>query len=136
MKANVFTKKIEMSATEAKAAGRITTDEYKELVKLKQLFPSFEIQVMKRNTKKAKDYFKGLDYDYMKAYIDACKREDKDEIIEEFSLLMTEKNEDTGKKVCSYIHVKKWFLATFPEIEQSREERNQKIQSILNKVAA
>ena len=39
-------------------------------------------------------------------------------------------------EAASYLDVKKWFLATFPEIEKFRDDHKQKIKDIMSKVPA
>ena len=68
MNANLFSRKIEMTKTEAKAAGKPNTTEYNTLLELMKNFPGFQIEIVKSAAKKA-DHFKGLDYDYMENYI-------------------------------------------------------------------
>lgn len=74
MNANLMTKKIEMTKTEAKAAGKPNTAEYNTLLELMKNFPGFQIEIVKSAAKKV-DRFKGLDYDYMEAYIMSHSKE-------------------------------------------------------------
>ena len=52
------------------------------------------------------------------------------------------RNEKNGEEnseymeAASYLDVKKWFLATFPEIEKFRDDHKQKIKDIMSKVPA
>ena len=59
-----MTKKIEMSKTEAKAAGKINSEKFNELNTLRTMYPNFEIEIKASAAKKKSDY-KGLTYDYM-----------------------------------------------------------------------
>ena len=70
MNANLMSKKIEMTKTEAKAAGKPNTAEYNTLLELMNNFPGYQIEIVKTAAKKV-DRFKGLDYDYMKDYIES-----------------------------------------------------------------
>ena len=45
MNANLMTKKIEMSKTEAKAAGKINSEKFNELNTLRSMYPTFEIEI-------------------------------------------------------------------------------------------
>ena len=56
--------------------------------------------------------------------------------MEKFNTLTAQDKKD-GKEntehleAASYLDVKSWFLATFPEIENYREEHKKKVQTIL-----
>lgn len=133
MNANLMTKKIEMSKSEAKAAGKLNSDKFKELRQLMEMYPGFEIQI--KAPAKRKVEFKGLTYEYMRAYIQ--KRDDKEGTkMAEFNKLIAldKKNGVEGSELqeaASYIVVKKWFLTQFPEIKQFKEEHSKKVQEIL-----
>ena len=133
MNANLFTKKIEMSKNEAKAAGKINSDEFKELRQLMEMYPGYEIQI--KTPAKRKSEFSKLDYKYMKEYI---KKHDDGNgtITAEFNELIAldKKNKVEGAEhleAASFIEVKKWFLAKFPEIKKYKEEHQKKIEKIL-----
>ena len=119
MFANLITKKIEMSKTEAKAAGKPNTTEYNALLDLMKNFPGFQMEIVKSTAKKV-DRFKGLDYDYMENYI----KSHNSELLEIFYELRG--LDEDGKKVsmaasATYGEVKMWFLTQFPEIEKMGE---------------
>lgn len=132
MNANLMTKKIEMSKTEAKAAGKINSEEFKTLRQYMEMYPGFEIEI--KTTAKRKVEFKGLDYDYMRAYI---KKHDPDgTIMAEFNKLTAQdkKNKVEGAehlKSANYSAVKKWFLKQYPEIKKFKEDHDKKIKEIL-----
>ena len=137
MNANLMTKKIEMSKKEAKAAGKIGTPEFEELKNYMKEYPNFEIQI--KAPAKRKVEFRGLDYKYMRGYI--LKHDDEDgTIMAEFCELIAQDKKDKVEgaehlEAASYIAVKKWFLTTFPEIEQRRDDHKAKVQEILSRVA-
>ena len=139
MNANLICKRIEMTKNEAKAAGKLGTDEFKLLKKYRREYPGFEIYI--KPTTRRKTEFKGLDYKYMRNYIQKSKRDDKDDIMATFNTLTAQDKKD-GKELsehldaASYMDVKKWFLATFPEIQQYRDEQKKKVQNILYGSAA
>lgn len=138
MNANLMSRKIEMSKSEAKAAGKINSEKFVELQQYRAAYPGFEIEI--KSPTKRKNEFKGLDYDYMVKYIKNCKREDKDNILEEFNTLTAQakKHKEEGSEnleTASYIEVKKWFLAKFPEIKEFRENSKKRIQEILDQAA-
>ena len=138
MNANIFSRKIEMTKAEAKAAGKIGSDKYEELRKYMKEFPGFEIQI--KAPAKRKVEFRGLDYKYMRNYIQKCVREDKGKIMEKFNTLIAQ-DKKAGKEgyenieAAGYLEVREWFLATFPEIKQTREDHKKKVQAILGTVA-
>lgn len=133
MNANLMTKKIEMSKSEAKAAGKLNSDKFKELRQLMEMYPGFEIQI--KAPAKRKVEFRGLDYKYMKGYI--LKHDDEDgTIMAEFRELVAQDKKDKVEgaehlEAAGYLDVKKWFLAKFPEIKQFKEEHSKKVQEIL-----
>lgn len=126
MNANLMTKKIEMTKTEAKAAGKLNTTEYNTLLELTNNFPGYQIEIVKTAAKKV-DRFKGLDYNYMTDYI----KSHNEELLKEFYTLRG--LDENGKKVgmsaaASYGEIKMWFLEQFPEIEEMGEKVNKIIE--------
>ena len=120
-----MSKKIEMTKTEAKAAGKPNTAEYNTLLELMKNFPGYQIEIVK--SAKKVDRFKGLDYDYMEDYI----RSHKSELLEIFYELRG--LDKDGKKVgmaaaATYGEIKMWFLTQFPEIEKMGEKVNKIIE--------
>ena len=133
MNANLMTKKIEMTKTEAKAAGKIGSEKFHELREYMEMYPGFEIQI--KASAKRKNEFRGLDYDYMRTYIQ--KHDDEDgKIMSEFNDLIAQDKEE-GKegferaKAANYAQVKKWFLKKFPAIKQYKEDHQKKVEKIL-----
>ena len=133
MNANLMTKKIEMSKKEAKAAGKIGTPEFEELKNYMAIYPGFEVQI--KAPAKRKVEFRGLNYEYMRTYIQ--KHDDEDgKIMAEFNdlIALDKKNKVEGAEhleAAGYLDVKKWFLAKFPEIKQYKEQHAEKVQKIL-----
>ena len=126
MNANLFSCKIEMTKTEAKAAGKPNTTEYNTLLELMKNFPGFQIEIVKSAAKKA-DRFKGLDINYMENYI----KSHKPELLETFYELRG--LDADGKRVelaaaATYGEIKMWFLTQFPEIEKLGENVNKIIE--------
>ena len=123
MFANLITKKIEMSKTEAKAAGKLNSEKFNELHTLRTMYPTFEIEIKASSAKKKTDY-KGLTYDYMTKYIEAHDDEEKS-IMAEFEMLRA--TSDEAKEVlaesASYKEIKEWFLKKFPAIAKFHEKR-------------
>ena len=133
MNANLYTKKIEMTKTEAKAAGKIGSEKFEELRKHMAMYPGYEIQI--KAPAKRKVEFRGLDYNYMRTYIQ--KHDDEDgKIMAEFRALIAQDKKDKVEgseylEAAGYLEVKKWFLAKFPEIKNYKEEHQKKIEKIL-----
>ena len=133
MNANLMKKTIEMSKTEAKAAGKIGSEEFKELRQYMEMYPTFTIDI--KAPAKRKVEFRGLNYEYMKAYIK--KNDDEDgTIMAEFNdlIALDKKNKVEGAEhleAAGYLDVKKWFLAKFPEIKEYKEKHAKKVQEIL-----
>ena len=126
MNANLFSRKIEMTKTEAKAAGKPNTTEYNTLLELMKNFPGFQIEIVK-SAAKTVDRFKGLDTNYMENYI----KSHKPELLETFYELRG--LDANGKKVelaaaATYGEIKMWFLTQFPEIEKLGENVNKIIE--------
>ena len=121
---------IEMTKAVAQRASKYGSNEYRELQQVRADFPTFTIDVVANSRRKTE--LKGLTYDFMREFIKNCKKDNKEEIKKEFESLT--KKED-GVERASYVDVRKWFLATFPEIEQSREDRKKEIANILANVA-
>ena len=118
MTINYTSMTIEMTKTETKAAGKVGTEAFKEMLSLMQQFPNYQIQVVTRAaTKKSCDY-KGLTYEYMEKYI---KAHDEDQsILKEYQMLrgLTNEAQEALADSCSYQEIKNWFLAKFPAIEK------------------
>ena len=115
MNANLTRMTIELTKTEAKAAGILNSTEYNNLMALKASFPTFQIMIVKTAAKKT-DHFKGLNYAYMETYITTHNKE----LLTEFFKLCGKDAE--GNKVelaarATYGEIKMWFLTKFPEIE-------------------
>ena len=133
MNANLMKKTIEMSKTEAKAAGKIGSEEFKELRQYMEMYPTFTIDI--KAPAKRKVEFRGLNYEYMKAYIK--KNDDEDgTIMAEFNdlIALDKKNKVEGAEhleAAGYLDVKKWFLAKFPEIQKYKDDHAEKVQKIL-----
>ena len=133
MKANLITKKIEMSKNEAKAAGKINSEKFKELQEYRAAYPGYEIVIVA--AAKRKNEFDGLDYGFMKAYIKAHDNAEKS-AMEEFNTLTAQAKKDGEEnsaylEAASYFEVKKWFLKKFPEIAKFKENHQKRIAEIL-----
>lgn len=137
MNANLFARKIEMTKTEAKEAGKLNSDAFNTLRQLMEMYPDYEIQI--KAPAKRKNEFGKLDYKYMRAYI--LKHDDEQHTkMETFKTLIAQDKKD-GKEDCEhleaagYLDVRVWFISTFPEIKQTRDNHKAKVQAILSGVA-
>ena len=122
-----------MTKKEAKAAGKIGSEEFKILRELMEMYPGYEIQI--KATVKRKVEFRGLDYKYMKEYIEK-HADDDGKIMAEFRKLTAQDKKEKiegseNLEAAGYLDVKKWFLAKFPEIKKFKEEHSKKVQEIL-----
>lgn len=99
-----------ISAAFAKAAMNIENDEYKTLVDVRSNHPTYD--VIKREIKKnpLKESYRGLTYEYMENYI--LKHDLTGDILRYYEEL----KERAACHSIRYAHIKKWFIATFPEI--------------------
>ena len=117
MKAIIGTKVIEMNKTEAKAAGRFNSEEFKELSALRDAYPDFRIVI---KTTKSKDNMKGLTVKYMEKYI-STHDDDDGTIMAEFRVLRGLDEEGNVSEIAdavSYGELKMWFLSVYPEAER------------------
>lgn len=111
-----MTSKIEMTKTEAAAAGKLNSGKFNELKSLREMFPTFQITVVNPAAKKV-DHFKGLTFNYMENYIQLHNAA----VLTDFYKLCGK--DENGKKTelaatATYGEIKMWFLDKFPEIEQ------------------
>ena len=98
---------------------------YEELTNLIARHPGFELVVKepKKHTTKAKRTYNGMDFDFMKAYIET--RVNAEQIMAEYEAVK-KMAEDSGISV--YPFTKKWFLGEFDpdkqgfNMEQAKEE--------------
>ena len=97
----------------AKKASDPTTKEYRELKDMIKTFPSFKVvtHTIKKNS--GKESFKGLNYDFMREYIETHVEVNKvmqalEDLEEQIYLTKCH-----SKK---FPIVRKWFLETYPEI--------------------
>ena len=136
MKANLMKRTIEMTKSEANKAGKIGSPKFNELKAYREEYPDFKVEVIE--TKRKSSTIKGLDYDYMRNYINNCKKteEEKSKLMDEFNALTTKikKNDEEiceDIKAVSYAKVKKWFLGKFPEIKEYKEKHEKRVKDIL-----
>jgi hypothetical protein len=138
MNANLMTKKIEMSKSEAKEAGKLNTEKFHELRQFMAAYPGYEVQIKAPSKRKVE--LRGLDYKFMRTYILKSDKDNRIEIMAKFNELIAQDKKD-GKEgaeyleAAGYLEVRAWFLKQFPEIEQRRDDHKKKVQAILAEVA-
>lgn len=113
-KINFNNNTIEITKAFAKKAANPTSEEFKELLALRKSLEGFEVVTKsssKRTTKK--DSLKGLNYDFMRQYIE--RHDDEDGTIMKEFTKKTVKSEDSINTK-RYGAVKSWFLEQYPEI--------------------
>ena len=117
-------KKIRLPKAFAKASGKYNSEEYKLLMEMKNDVPNYDVIVEEPKSKKPRDNYKGLTYDYMERYIK--EKPNHEDILKEFNELRGISTEyEAIMKKTSYLKVKKWFLTTFPEIDEYKQERKE-----------
>lgn len=133
---NHTAKTIEITREFAKASSTIGTDEYKNLVQLMRDFPAYSVTQRKIRKSDSKKTYSKLTYDNMKTFILLQKGEASTELKQFDKVLALSKVQSGG-----YGYVKKWFLATFPEYDEtpnqatSGEENMETDASTLPKIA-
>lgn len=121
MKANFEKRTIEMTKSEANKAGKIGSPKFNELKAYREEYPDFKVEVIE--TKRKSGTIKGLDYDYMKKYIESHDNEEKT-IMVEFNTLrgIVDGIESEFVDKAKFGEVKAWFLLKFPEIKKYNED--------------
>lgn len=124
MNANLMTMKIELTKTEATAAGKLNSEAFLELQELRKAYPTFQIVVRRV---KSRDHMKGLTVAYMKKYIEKHDDEQKSVMTEFYQLRGLD---DEGKKIdfapgVTYGELKMWFLEKYPEVEKMNDTVNE-----------
>ena len=137
MNANLMTKKIEMTKSEAKEAGKLNSEKFHELRQYMAIYPGFEVQIKAPSKRKVE--LGGLDYKYMREYIQKHDDEQHSKM-EKFKTLIAQDKKDKVEgaehlEAAGYLDVRAWFLTAFPEIKQTREDHKAKVQAILAEVA-
>lgn len=127
---------IEMTKKFANAAKRYGSREYEDLQAARRDYPRYK--VVTRSTKRKKDSFKGLTFDYMENYIKNHEKENAAILNKFYQLCGKDENGDTIKinnnvvEHVSYGEIKKWFIKQYPIFKEYTENVNK----ILNKKIA
>ena len=108
-------KRIVMDRAFAKNCANPASDEYTQLQRVRQDYPTFTVSTRTCKSNPEKESYKGLTYEYMEHYI--LTHESKDTVLE----VLDEYNElrliaECHGKSRRYPVIKRWFLAKYPEI--------------------
>lgn len=121
------TKTLTLTKKESKMAGKLNSEIYNKIADFRKNFPDYRI-IVNTPTKRT-DALKGLTYEYMEKYIES--HDGAEENMKEYRFLRGFEVKDGVQKTASYGQVRKWFLATYPEIE----EYQNKIDKLVNKAS-
>ena len=105
---------IEMDSTFKKNAENTMSPEYQHLQSVRRDYPNYTVQTRQINKNKNKKSYKGLNYPYMKWYI---QKHDKINAISR----LTELEHMIDISMChkkGYPTIKAWFLEQYPEIAE------------------
>ena len=113
---------IEVTKKFMNKANIYNSKENRELLAAQRDYPGFKVVVNKG--KSGKEYYNGLDYDYMEKYI-KDHDDEKKSIMEEYLTLRGKSDEaqSANAKSVSYGKIKEWFLGTYPEIQEFHSNR-------------
>lgn len=114
-KFNHTTSTVTLSKAFLRKANVVGSNEYKDLVALRQDFTDYSIAVKTIKKKTDKKRHAGLDYESMGKYIELTHGEDSPAMraYEQVRALATTQS---GQ----YAYVKKWFLNSFPDYDKTR----------------
>ena len=106
---------ITVNAAYAKKASNPFSAEYAQIQKVRADYPTFTVKTRSIKKNAAKDSYKGLTYDYMRAYIMSHEKgEDRVKTLIEFDeLLLISQCHSKGRR---YPVIKNWFLDNYPEV--------------------
>lgn len=107
---------ISISSAFAKKAFTPGTDEYRQLMSVRQDFPEFSLVTRKFKTNTQQDRYKGLTYDYMRWHIETNDKEHSAVNIKVLDAMIGNSRCHSLSK--RYPSIKKWFLETYPEIAE------------------
>ena len=117
---NHSTHTISITKAFEKKASVYKSNEYKELVAIKNDFPTFKVEVIapaKRNSRMSK-----ITLDDMRRYINAHDNEEKS-LMAEFDK-MCEKKKDSSELITkTFFEIKKWFFEQFPDLKQNNNNK-------------
>ena len=115
-----------LNSTFAKKARRIGSPEYNQLQEVHSEFSTFKVVQRQIKKKTDQEHYKGLIYDYMRAYItenagkEGASDEDRKAAVKEAldvlenKIFISKCHSNTQR----YPAIKNWFLATYPEVKK------------------
>lgn len=108
---------ITINASFAKKASNPFSVEYAQLQKVRADYPTFTVLTRTIAKNAAKECYKGLTYDYMRAFIMSHENgEEKTKTLLEFDeLLFISQCHSKGRR---YPTIKNWFLNKYPEVKE------------------
>ena len=124
---NHVAKEVIITKAFEKAANRVGSNEYNELVKIRRDFPDYTIRRKEIEKNTSKQTYRGLTVKEMKRFI-ATRSEKEVELFEKVCKIADSKQ---GK----YAVIKKWFLDNYQK-EYDKEIENLKLAAELEEIAA
>ena len=120
-----------LNSTFAKKAKRIGSPEYSQLQEVHSEFSTFKVVQRQIKKKPDQEHYKGLTYDYMRAYIaayigaDRSTDEEREAAVKEALDVLENKIyiSKCHSNTQRYPAIKNWFLATYPEVKEVYKER-------------
>lgn len=122
---------IEMTKTEATAASKYNSEEYKALMDARKSFPDYRIVI--KASKRKSDPFKGLTFEYMETYIQS--HDEDGHIMAAFQKLRGHCEDSLLMEARSYGEIKMWFLDQYPIFEETRNGVTASLKAIKDKRA-
>lgn len=107
---------ITVNAAYAKEASNPFSAEYAQIQRVRADYPTFSVITRSIKKNSAKESYKGLTYDYMRAYIMSHEEgENRTEAVMEFDeLLLISQCHSKGRR---YPAIKNWFLEKYPAVK-------------------
>ena len=113
---NPITRTITISKPFAKAAGKVGTAEYDELMRAMKDHPDYAVELRSIKKKEGKKSYRNLTYDNMREYISNIIDDEKScaAAIAAFEKIKAISKVQAG----AYAYVKNWFLNTYPDYKE------------------
>ena len=102
---------IELTKTFEKKASKYGTEEYNDLQAVRRDYPTYKVVVRSSSKKARKNAMKGLDYDFMRGFIERHDNSEKN--MGAFKRMIGE-SEDSVTTL-TYGEVKRWFLDQYKD---------------------
>ncbi len=103
----------------ATAASKPGTKEFKELAKIRQMFPAYEVVARTASPSATRVSMKGLSYDFMEEHIALLHEADLPAYTQQKRLSQAYKN--------PYMYMRKWFVETYPNWAEYVVQNNEEI---------